>query len=498
MTTDTRTSARTLAIALRLAPFVGLLFIGTAINNDAWFLLNCGRHVESYGIPHIEPFTLHAGWDYIMQQWLFALGLWKVYQAFGTAGLVASAWIAGAVLLYLFHRLVLEAAGGNRQAAGVIVVPAGCFLGLFFFCQRPQVASTAILLVEILLLERYRAAHPRWLYAALPLLSALLVNLHAAMWPMMLVFLLPYLAEALCGQRLARVLPHDSRWRVRELLLLAVLVVAAGFANPYGLGGVTYTAHAYGDPLVAKVVHEMHPVSMAEGFWAGGVPLVFMFALAAVYARHPVPLRCLLLAAGTAFMALSALRSLFLFVIFATFPLGRVLAGWQKNMPPATRRRRIECALMLAFDIVFFFFLLRPLYEKPPVPPQLAAATDELARLAAAEGRAPQDIRLYTGFDEGNYAEFCGFRCYLDTRAEVFLPAMNGDRDVFCEYCELQQGKRTYRDVLARYGFDALLVDGHDILQAYLPEDDGYACVWDSEAAGIPGERMCIYRKVER
>ena len=89
MTTDTRTSARTLAIALRLAPFVGLLFIGTAINNDAWFLLNCGRYVESYGIPHIEPFTLHEGWHYVMQQWLIAIGLGNIYSAVGTAGLIA-------------------------------------------------------------------------------------------------------------------------------------------------------------------------------------------------------------------------------------------------------------------------------------------------------------------------------------------------------------------------------------------------------------------------
>ena len=28
-------------------------------DNDGWFLLNSGRYVEQFGIPHVEPFTIH-------------------------------------------------------------------------------------------------------------------------------------------------------------------------------------------------------------------------------------------------------------------------------------------------------------------------------------------------------------------------------------------------------------------------------------------------------
>ena len=233
-------------VAFTLSLFVGLVFIGAVINGDTWFLLNCGRYVEAYGVPHTEPFTMHEGLHYVMQQWLFALGLWKVYSFAGTAGLVAFAWIAGAVILFLFDRLVRLMAGGNRAAEFAIVVPIGCFLGKAYLCQRPQMVSTAVLLIECYLMERYKegSVQPRWLYLAFPVLSAIVVNCHAALWPMTMIILLPYLAEAILGKRLASILPHDAFWSVRQVILLLVLT--------------------------------------------------------AVYARHPVPLRHLLLVDGAA------------------------------------------------------------------------------------------------------------------------------------------------------------------------------------------------------
>ena len=484
-------------IAFTLSLFIGLIFIGAVINGDTWFLLNCGRYVEAYGVPHTEPFTMHAGLHYVMQQWLFALGLWKVYSFAGTAGLVAFAWIAGAVILFLFERLVRLTAGGNRMAAFVIAAPVGVFLGLAFFCQRPQMASTAIFLVEIYLLERYKKKlkRPRWLYAAFPVLSALLVNVHAAMWPIMLIFLLPYACEALCGRRFAAVLPHDADWRLRELLLLCMLVVAAGCLGPNGAEGVTYSVRVFGDSDVGAVVAEMAPLSFGTGLGTGRLALILLFALTAVYARHPVPLRHLLLAGGTAFMALLSIRSLFLCLLFATFPLGRCLASWCPLQPTWTRRRRRVCALLLCGNILLFAHVLAPRYVQPPVPPSLAVAAGELARLAAAEGRAPHDVSLYTGFINGGYLEFCGFRCYMDGRAEVFLPALNHDRNVFHEYVDLQNGRTAYEDALAPYAFDALAVDRGDLLYAALAHDDAYTCIWDSETAGIAGEGMRIYRK---
>ena len=92
-------------VFLAITMFLGVIFVGNSINNDVWFLLNSGRYVETYGIPHVEPFTVHENLHFVMQQWLFALMLWKIYAAWGLSGLIVFQWAAGAVLLYVFFKL---------------------------------------------------------------------------------------------------------------------------------------------------------------------------------------------------------------------------------------------------------------------------------------------------------------------------------------------------------------------------------------------------------
>jgi hypothetical protein len=46
---------------------------------------------------------------------------------------------------------------------------------------------------------------------------------------------------------------------------------------------------------------------------------------------------------------------------------------------------------------------------------------------------ADRRISLYTDFNCGSYAEWRGYRCYADPRAEVFLKSINGKEDILAE-----------------------------------------------------------------
>lgn len=483
--------------------FCGLLFIGTRIDTDDWFLLACGRYVEQSGIPHTEPLSMFDGWDYVMQQWLAAFGLWELYNAFGVWGLIGYAHVVGAVIIFLYDRLVhLTAGGGDTSTVEFLLVfPIGALLSVMFFVPRPQVLSMMFCLAEVYLLERYRTTRPRWLFALLPMMSALLVNIHAALWPMFLVLALPYLAEALFGTRLAARLPHDSRWQPEELLALLALSFCAGFLNPYGLDAMRYSTLSYSIPGLRGTVSELLPLSLGDdvGLFLGGLVFLIYFGLSAAYARHPLPLRQLLLAAGTGFMGLLSIRSLFFFLIFATFPLARILRGWRFPEAAWTTQRKVLVTLLVLANVTFFALRVLPMrYTVPPYPPQGVAAVDALARMMEEEGRAPQETKVYTGFTVGNYVAFRGFRVYFDARPEVFMSVLNHHDDIYKEYIDMQKGRAPYRDVIGKYPFDALLVRRDDILWVYLPEDAEYTCVWDSEEAGIagdPADDMRIYRK---
>ncbi len=537
---------RTVYATLGLVFVLLMLNFGNGVNSDAWFLLNHGRYVASFGIPHVEPFTLHEGFHFVMQQWLFAWLLWQIYVHAGSWGLVAFSWAAGAAILFAYCRLQILVSAGNRKLACLLTGLFGLPICLLFASQRPQVASALIFLAEIYLFERYRARPTRALPLVFFAFSALLVNLHAAMWPMMLVFLLPYLAETLFGGRFSWC-EQTFLWSPRQLLVLLAAVFLGGFCGPYGSEAMVYTLHSYGYAEINQYVQEMYPLALHMSLL--GICLLSMFVLTAVYARRKMPLRYLLLAVGTGLMALMAVRSVFLYLLFGTLPLGYVFRDWQEKqgsvrwrqacgqmlllavlilfvdgillyMSPALeepRRTLLYAALPLLFVAVLlaardfrrrrcdtlrleegrrrlliallalFTLPLCICFTRPPdaVPLSLARGADILSTLGPAE-----DMRLYTEYVYGNYCEFRGYRCYIDARAEVFLPALNHQKNVLKEWEDVCSGRIDYHALQQTYRFTHFVVTEDDILYTYLALDPDYVLIWDSETDDAIPEDM--------
>ena len=195
-----------------------LLLFTARFDNDGWFLLNSGRYVENYGIPHTEPFTIHEGFHFVMQQWLFALGLWKIYEIGQMQGMLFFNWIMGGLLISGYYRLLQLSDDNDITISRLLTIPAA-FLLSFYICQRPQIASGLIFLIELYTLEYAgkKAKPPKYVYALFFVLSLLLINVHAAMWPMMSVFILPYVVESLLKNRLPGFC-YTFQWKFLSLL----------------------------------------------------------------------------------------------------------------------------------------------------------------------------------------------------------------------------------------------------------------------------------------
>ena len=517
-----------------------LLLFTTRFDNDGWFLLNSGRYVENYGIPHTEPFTIPEGFHFVMQQWLFALGLWKIYEIGQMQGMLLFNWITGAIFIFIFYKL-LQLVDNHDTAVSRTITAGATVLLSFYFCQRPQVISGLIFLIEIYVLEylKNRERPPLIIYGLFFIFSLLLINIHAAMWPMLSVFILPYAAESIFGARIPW-FRHSFLWKWKYTALLWLPILIAGFINPYGIEAMTYAFHSYGYEGINSLVTEMHPLSIGPNSYAS-IILPIILILIVIYARNPLPLHWILLFAGTSFMSFLAIRSIFLFLIAGIFPLAYILhlhsfrrksqavTSWKhtwpmmvlmhiaaiigvfciflKNTIPSERLIPLCTIIFLIFLLsiacgyIMFkqrhtpeslksnarnlfsslvMLLLVPLFylyfNTPFVNPALQKSIDIIQQDSAGK-----PVYLWTGYDEGPYAEFHGLPCYMDTRAEVFLPKLNHKKDVFSEYVNLISGALDYHDFMKRYHFTHLLTTTNDPLYAYLKNDKDYILLWDSD-----------------
>ena len=440
-----------------LTLFVGVIFVKKDLGVDIWFMFNNSQYIWANGFPHIEPFTFHENLEYMVQQWLTGMIFEVVRENFGYAGLVWLARIMGAVILYGYYRLCLAVSGENRPLSLVLAGSVGVFVCLIFVCTRPVIFSSALFIAEVLTLETAQK-RPRLLWL-LPVYSVFLINFHAAVWGMFFVFLLPYLVAAWHFPRFDKFVVTGINLPVKNLLLAAAAgLVAAAVLNPYGIEALGYGARSYGYTVINDLISEMHPLDVHSSLFV--LPAAFLLFLLPAYGRRPVPLQYPLLTVGTAYMALAALRSEVLFLLFGTLGAAYVLRDvkFAPTQVLSLEYKWLRLWLTAIFTLVVATLVIHFNDKQERFPEYYYGeiykeAGDFLTALPEKE-----NIRLLTDYNCGSYMEYRGIKCYIDTRAEVFLAANNKQKDIFHEYAYYHWGYLPHRKLLWRYDFTHVLV----------------------------------------
>lgn len=351
--------------------FLFLLFtIGYRMDNDTWYLLALGRAIESGGIPVTDPLLQGADYPIVIQQWLYALGLWKIYVFGGQAAIYAASFLIGCTGIYFYYKLCMLASDQNVCISAILATFMGFIdaVALNGITERPQTVSTTLLIASVLILESVAKSKRTHLLLLLLPISLALINLHAAIWPMLPILMLPYLAESFLP---IRRFPYLASSFLREailprmtLLMMFFGVFLLGFLNPYGFQAMAYSTLAQG---IGSSFHwsisEMRPLN------ALNLLSYFVFLpgllLLIHYARQPFYLRHLLLSSGTFFMACYALRSSTYFLMIGTFPLAIFYANqWKTPENLIARFRGVSLHFVCLCLLLGLSLLLPPFFSE--------------------------------------------------------------------------------------------------------------------------------------
>ena len=92
-----------------------------------------------------------------------------------------------------------------------------------------------------------------------------------------------------------------------------------------------------------------------------------------------------------------------------------------------------------------------------------------------------KDVKVYVGYNNGGYAEFRGYKAYLDPRAEVFLKKNNGKEDILEEWEDFIMGKVGLNEFLGKYNFDYLIVDEWHETKLYRLGNEKYEMIYEND-----------------
>lgn len=457
-------------------PIILVIIHNLSINNDIWFLLNHGKYVLTNGFPTIEPFTIHENLSFVMQQWGSGVIFYQLFSGFGKYALFFLPLVMSIYMLFISYKTCMLLSDHRYQLSTYISCLVVAFLS-HFIVARPQVFSIAILMTELYVLEKYWKEKSWKPLLILPVLSFLLINLHASMWWMQFVLMLPYLVESVYQDY------KKHTFHTKHFLFLLPIQFLVGFLNPYTIDAITYVFTSYGVDEINNVVGEMqvpniqHPNGLYVFLSIAIVYLSYMF-----YHKEKMTLRHFFLTLGTTFLALSSYKGQCYFLIASYFPLAyyfrnSFLPANKLKQPTITTLHRnvyIICCIVL-FTLPLTVICMN---NQVSMKSEVEGCTNYLLEHSSI---AKEDIILYIDYNNGGYTEYRGIKSYIDPRAEVFLKANNHEKDIMKEYNRLQRGDLFYEDFMNTYHFTHLLVAKGDFLYPYLERDSNYTKIYEEE-----------------
>lgn len=435
--------------------YIYLFFIISALSffsidyvgeSDIWFLLSHGRYVLNNGLPYTDILSMHTGLNFVMQQWLSSIIFYVIYNYLGQVALYLFIFFINCIITFLIYKLCLIVSDNKKFVSCFISVITTILLQRVFIVPRPQIFTFIILLVILIILELFSSKRKKYIYY-MPLLSILLINLHASMWPMIFVFCMPYVAEL--------ILKKDKD--VFILLGVMILSVIGGFVNPYGLGAMTYSLKSYGDPNIVNVVGEMIKFNLLGTLYAKvfslEVLIVFFISnlIMLLYSnKKNRRVAHLLLFYGTFFMSLLGFRNVSLFLI-GTIPFLVKYFDIKDIDEFKLDKKWITIYVMVIVIVVlgFVFAIGNKKYEF------LHSTKNVVSYLNESESK---NIKIYTDYSDGSYFEYHGYKPYLDTRAEVFIKKMNDKEDILKEYIDFNIKENTRDKFIKKYDFDYYVI----------------------------------------
>lgn len=474
-----------------------MLAIQFNLDNDTYWIIKTGEYICSNWLPQTDFLTMHTDMELVIQQWLSDVIFYNAYKILGIAGPIILAYCIYVLFAGLFYKLSLTITQ-NKIFAITAVFIGSLYIAKYYIVTRPQIFTYCIILIQLLALEKYVKTGKINHLAVLPVLSVLLVNLHASMWTMLFLIMLPYIVNSLPVKIKGKSL---SCCKTLPLLAVTVLMALCGLATPYGYKGLAFIFTTSIGDKVNSSINELAPLTLSLTSF-GLLQFAIVALVAAVYIIHKkgkTELRFILLTVGTGIMAFLYIKLVPYFII-AAYPaalrylddikidLNKLPKRKNSKISPKTTKLSIViilvCIVVLMATVVIQNVSNAVEYVKTDGENSYTRQLDEA--LDAIEKDAEKhntEIVLYNGFNSGAYLEFKGYTTYIDPRADSFVVEANNDYDYLTEYFDFKNGDVYYEDIIEKYGFTYLIVEspGENTLKTNLSNDDDYKIIYEDE-----------------
>lgn len=467
-------------------------------DGDCNFLISIGEYiVNNHKLPTENIWVIHDNFALTVQQWMVCVCNYMFFKLAGYNGILLLSIILVLIQSYVAYKYICVYTSNKKIIYSLLSVSLIMFSQ--FVCSRPHGFTIILILLEQIALEKffrtsYSEKNEVKLLIQLGILSFIQMNFHSSMWAMIIIFILPYVVPPI----LELYDKNNSREKIIALLKSVIVIILAGLINPNFIDGILYVVRGYKNTIGNNLIAEMRPASVAQ------LPGVFIILTISLLIITVLLKKCnkhlVYTTLGVLILSFMHIRNNWLLII-PIIPLSVIIL----NSIPAVQskdfvqsRKLVRNSIVTAYTLTSIgvaIFLLNKITQVEDDTQVFPVSIVEY--LNENFGDKKESLRLYTEYDNGAYLELNGYKCYIDSRAEIYEKDINGKEDILDEYMDiLSKNSRDVPAFIDKYEFTHIAVIVTTPVAYYLqytPEEiSGYKLVVDKPEKGYR-----LYEKID-
>ncbi len=498
-------------IAMILIIIFSVAISPVTVQNDTFYTIKIGEHIDKYGIDMKDPFSWHDNLGYTYPHWLYDLLTYYIYSVASFQGIYAVTCLLSAILgISLF--LVTGKLTKNNVISFIVTIGAMYVLKPYI-AARAQLVTFILFIWTIFFIERFLETGKIRYTIPLFIIPIIIANIHVAVWPFYFVLYLPYIGEYLISilsdtilYRKAKIWHLNRRIKALEkkqekgnkisqeklekmktalselkvkvskikikrgqnqknaykisivkdrnvkfLIIVMIICIFTGFLTPIADAPYTYLYKTLiGN--TTKNINEHLPMTLSENTEAMCIIIFFLAIL--TFTKTRIRLRDLFFIGGLCYLMLTSRRQLTVFAIVGTVILTRLIVQMFKEYNIDTSQ--IIKYIMQPVVITFIAVLVVFISYMQAKPKKYSKYVSSMSYPVEACDYILENIdlgkaRFYNEYNYGSYMLFRGIPVFIDSRADLYAPEFNGKEDIFMDFIETSNISTFYEDTFEKY-----------------------------------------------
>ena len=495
-------------IAIILIGIFCIAITPVTLQNDTFYTIKIGEHIDQYGVDMKDPFSWHEGLPYTYPHWLYDLITYYIYSAFGMDGIYVCTCILSVILgisLYIVNAKLTK----NKVVSFFLTIGV-MYLIRSYIAARAQLVTFILFVLTVFFIEKFLQTKKVRYAVPLIIIPLLIANLHVAVWPFYFVLFLPFIAEYLIAifaeiviyqkvqtfilklrinlmektkgkeekilkikTKLKELEDKVDRVKIKReqnlqnpykikltknnavkwLILIAIIASLTGLLTPLGDTPYTYLAKTM-EGNTTQNINEHLPMTVSNETEIMCVFVVFLAIL--MFTKTKIRLCDFFMIAGLCYLMLSSRRQITMFALIGSVILGRLITALMEEYDKGSTEKMLKTAskfiVVLVISVgtlIFSYNMAKPKFndeyiDESSYPVQACDYIIENIDLGKA--------RFYNEYNYGSYMLFRGIPVFIDSRADLYSPEFNGKEDIFMDFINTSSIGQFYEDTFEKYG----------------------------------------------